>query len=378
MRRLTVLVMVAAVLIALAVIYHAGGPSVADPSRGSARVPLPVTKGLAPEPTVAIPEARQEESAKSSVADVGDRCLRRHLNAAAKHRTTQWTSSLGFDRDRRMGYDSARLFAAAYPSEALGLALSWVHQEPPDAARRRFGFLVLEHLAKSGRQEAEQSLHSIAKGTGDMADLALDALHAADSTGKYRSLYLERCRQGNFVGLNAVADHPDPEIQVALMDIEKSNPGKEFEPHNRRLAAKDSLEKCKLLESPDAGDRLKALIRDPESAMPQWFEWALRAASVRRVPELAETLQARLLAAEKKAEEFRKEFVETSPRVAEQVPLETDLRSGGGDLRYDDVLVAYWKLGGILNDFQKRRLYAYGYLGDPKERLAEVLDSAAD
>ena len=46
-------------------------------------------------------------------------------------------------------------------------------------------------------------------------------------------------------------------------------------------------------------------------------------------------------------------------------------------MRYDDVLVAYWSLGGSLNDFQKRRRWSYGYLGDPKERLNEFLGAVS-
>jgi len=45
------------------------------------------------------------------------------------------------------------------------------------------------------------------------------------------------------------------------------------------------------------------------------------------------------------------------------------------DWYFDDLLLAYKKLGGTLNNLEKERLQTLGYLGDPQKRLAELLAS---
>jgi hypothetical protein len=51
--------------------------------------------------------------------------------------------------------------------------------------------------------------------------------------------------------------------------------------------------------------------------------------------------------------------------------------AGLEDLRYDDALIAYAELGGALNEIEQQRLYRFGYWGDFRKRLEELLQSPA-
>ena len=43
---------------------------------------------------------------------------------------------------------------------------------------------------------------------------------------------------------------------------------------------------------------------------------------------------------------------------------------------YDDVLVAYFEIGGQLNDLERQRLRYYGYDCDPAKKLEEMMEGA--
>ena len=45
------------------------------------------------------------------------------------------------------------------------------------------------------------------------------------------------------------------------------------------------------------------------------------------------------------------------------------------DLYFDDVLVAYYRIGGTLTPGEKARLTTFGYLGDPLPRVNALLES---
>ena len=48
---------------------------------------------------------------------------------------------------------------------------------------------------------------------------------------------------------------------------------------------------------------------------------------------------------------------------------------GLGDRFHDDLLIILGEMGGTLTDLERSRLRTFGYLVDPKERLAELLTS---
>jgi hypothetical protein len=371
----TLLVLVAGIaLLGIALLRR----TVADPAKplGPSRTVPDDPLTPRPNPQLPLAPARNSEPPAATPALVGtkelmDKCLSRYLLAKAKNATRHVMQLQSFDYDASMGYTPGRLFAQAYPSEAFALSVPLVEDERADPDRRAYALYLIGIVAASGNREAEDFLFKTASKSGAVADLALQSLHALDLDAKYAALYLEKCKQGNFNGMIAVMGRYDPSAYSALAQMEIANPGKTYPESAIGALAHQGLEKMKILHS-NWQPEIRRLLLDVRGPRDEWIDWTLRVATTRSLPGLAEVLKERLLKTEEDVAETAREYGKGPQGNA--IPKDREIEFWGQDVHYDDVLLAYWKLKGPLNEVETQRLWKYGYLGDPKSRIDEFLD----
>ena len=235
----------------------------------------------------------------------------------------------------RQGLTELRLFAGAYPD----IAEAWARQAAVDEEtvwERRPAVHVLGYLAAARCEGVDGLLARIA---GDDVDplrrLALSVLVEADLYGRHRELYKKRARAAESEAIQALSTCPDPEGVDILLDL-------------GTVEAWESLERIAGFGSKSRVGFLKQCIMSDEGRSGR-REWAIRMARRDRAPWLLSVLSQAL------------------DRDAS-----TDPPGSSGLL-----LQALAESGGWVSSENKARLRRYGYLCEPRERLAEVLDEKA-
>lgn len=280
-----------------------------------------------------------------------------------------------FGREVYFRLREGRLLALAYPSSVREHALQISRDPTKGYHDRQYACFVLLVLAENGDKAAEAELYRLAA-SGDMAEanLAFSKLASIDSSGSYRTLYWQKCREGSLEALRCVARWGDPGTVDLMNRVISANPGPEYPGSGLRLQAQENLQKLAVIMAPEGDSKILAILETPSHQQWLWAPWALEMARTRNLQGLAESLRKRLDVSENEARVFHARRGE----AGDLPPFETEFVSNEDpssfrDRYLDDVLVVQALIAGPLTGLEKSRLRTFGYACDPKQRLAEVL-----
>jgi hypothetical protein len=286
----------------------------------------------------------------------------------------------GFGYEKFTLLTEVRLLAAAYPAESERMASAVALDPARSAADRKYAIALLGYLAADGRRSADAVLLSLARDQDELIrELSVYRLFPADPQGAYRSAYTDQCRESNRAAFKALSTNLDGSVGELMSELRERNDGPIR--GEMRLLADDVRKKLDLLRSPDAESKLEELLK--RGGNPDADEWALRAVKVRPPASLKEVLRQRLdrdlEMARKKDARNREEGIQQGEPIPGDFEswyvthLRTELIP---DLSYDHLLLALRESGGSLTELERRRLREFGYEGDPRERLEELLSSS--
>lgn len=285
-----------------------------------------------------------------------------------------------FCRELNLGMTEGRLLALALPEVVEPLLTGIAGDTSRDAQDRLFALRLLGVLSRSGRKGAESTLMRFAYSEDrDLAGTSITELHQQDFHGSYRDVYFRGCKSGVIESFDALSRWADPE-NVALM---KKLTLLDRETSRLPDCARRVLDSYAILQASDWQSRLSTILKDTSGLDGSQTLWALGVAQARQMPELHAALRQRL------DDDFlraQSELESTSKRLARKLgilndqgqnaesryslePLEREL----GNCYHDDLLIVFAASGGELRVRERTRLQRFGYQGDPKKRLQEIL-----
>jgi len=293
------------------------------------------------------------------------------------HKTLERLSNVhrrgrSLDWDLAYGFIEARLLAICFPGEIETLATGIVSDPTSTSADRVFAIRILGVLGASGRKVSEGELVKLAEGNDRvLVPVALDAIFSYDKRGDFRHLYRNKCGSGIGTAFDLGPYWIDvPTAQLFEHLLVGDGRRTVEEQANISFLAREGIERMSILQSPDRTLILEKYIAggnpgEPIEPNKEYRQsWALYVASLEPTPRILEILQRRLSA--------------DASRVSVTKPMtSTDqgYAHATGDEYFDRVLLIYNALGGSLTESQVRRLTYFGYLGNPKARLSQLLSA---
>jgi hypothetical protein len=278
-------------------------------------------------------------------------------------------------------YFKGRLLTAAYPEILEGLLLSRAGDPTRSPYTRAFAVDRLGELYRSGRTHLEPMLHGWALGPDRyLRGRAIAALAEVDATGRFLDLYRANCTEQGWEAFEAVSCWVDQTTVTEMERIVAQSPGLQHPECELRLEAEEVLARLRILSSPDCDETLLNIL-DRSDDLRDQFSWALKVGRRKQLPGLLDALRRRLQRVEYRlppdaSEAHRHDFAEMERLCG---PVSAQIARGESlvmqDRFYDAALIAYAELGGVLNDAERRRLTLFGFVGDPKTRLEEMLNS---
>ena len=280
---------------------------------------------------------------------------------------------LGFGWAKSFGYLQARLMALCHPAEVEALVSALVSDPQSGHDDLVFATKVLGVLARECKSKAAEGLLvKLVQGTDpETVSTALDELFSGDKDGLHRALYWAKCNEVTLLAFWQGPYWPDGQTKQTLQAF--------FEKHStpkiKDFTSREALERMAILESPDRNLKLDDLLTNTSiggDATGKGFRWQLWAfCVVRRSPtqNTVEILRKRLENGEVNAARL----LISEERFPPIEPTHPGYSTATRDSFYDEALLTYQALGGKLNQFQEKRLRHYGYLGDPAERLAAMV-----
>lgn len=278
----------------------------------------------------------------------------------------------GLSWSHAYGLIAARLLAITHPDETEACAVAILSDPQAGEDDVLFSIKTLEVLATEGRKAAENALAQAAQSRKwTTAHAALEALASCDKQGVHRGLYLNQLVNGTMEIAQLGPHWADAQTKSILQQLlnESTQPGK------RKVGnfISEALARVTILEAGDRDGQLEQLIAYrrgtdwPVKAVHRQV-WALRVVQMSPTPKTLEVLRERLDVAEVEAMGVLEKDTDKKPRAAHPGYVHAT-----GDDYYDQALLAYWRLGGKLNQVETQRLTHYGYLGDPRQKLQEIL-----
>ncbi len=261
----------------------------------------------------------------------------------------------------------ARLLAKVFPEISEKVASEVVLNRDADWLERAYALSMLNYIIREGSQTASSILLTLARDFDKrIADAAMVTLADADRDGLHKDLYWERCRGGSIAAYQVLSLWPDPATiseMKRLMDVDV-NP-----------YAEDVLRRLETLSSPDWEDRIASLLEDSHTPGILDPEWAIAVTRSRRPAKVMETLRERLNSGFAEAQRSWERASRGSRNVSFEMQYATvpELARLTDDPDYDQMLVAYFEMGGKLMDVELKRLRTFGYGCDPRERLLELM-----
>lgn len=283
-----------------------------------------------------------------------------------------------FQAEAMSHFRQGRLLALAYPGEMELLLTGIARNASMDDLSRRLAITLLGVLAVNGRPGAETVLAEVASGTNkSLVKAALIELAHSDLKGAYLPLYVSKCKEGVKAAFAAASFWEDAGAIRALEAVQATSTGTSGDQMELRYGAEEALSKIRMLASPELEKQVQAILQG-NSESEDWLPWAVKLAKMRNLSGSTEALRRHLDRVEElnrdsgsvegRAEAALRDQVlgDRATRLAQGDP------TGPQDALYDDALVAYWQLGGKLNEGERRRLYHFGYACEPRQRLEEL------
>jgi hypothetical protein len=248
----------------------------------------------------------------------------------------------------------ARLFARAHPKIAQQFALRILEDGDAEEAELRF---VVEFLRPLNRQLDRRVVEMI----GELADhpdglissFAIAVLGSFNRASEFRYPLWSHCAKGRQAAFDMLSYDEHPDTRQFLEELKGRCP----------VLCDEALSRLKILRSPDWKARVEELLRFEHC---REYYWAKGVASKRLPDVLRRALRRQLDECRKSYEpqltdgEFAYRFVH-----AIDVP-------GTGEY-FERLLTDFHALGGELTPIEAQRLHHFGFLGDPEERLLEIL-----
>lgn len=289
-----------------------------------------------------------------------------------------------FSLEIRLHLREARLLALSLPREIREISGRLAQDRDADAISRELAVYMLGILSRSKDHDAQALLFLIASENKDaLSGTALRYLAQSDAGGEYRAFFWKKAEEGMTEAVGALGNWVDPRSIEILNSITQHGQVPIGSKTEVVLVAEKSLRKQKLLQSSEAMDRVLEYLEKPYIEHQDLTDWALEIVGFQPTPRALTILRRRLdlgkaaaLASHErltlaKKSEGHYEPLEENPEAS--LVRQPDLRKLTGDGFYDHALILYSDLGGQLNDWEKRRLYEFGYACDPKARLSELL-----
>lgn len=267
----------------------------------------------------------------------------------------------------------ARLWCLSYPKQAEELALKLSGDSSANDDDRGLAVHILGVLCGLGNAGVESFLCRLATSDNKrLSETATWALARWDVEGRHRDLFRQTALKGIFRAIDVLGEWSDDISEAVLNQIASQGT-------TGRECAQLSLLRLNWLKRSDWAETVREILRDSSQHRFRHFDWALRVARQRRLPNLLNLLRERLRAAEQesmkrcwdmwdgleldqKDELSRRDFTETfgPPHV---------------DWYFDDILISYAELGGELTALEQARLRFLGHGKDARKRLFELMDS---
>jgi hypothetical protein len=294
--------------------------------------------------------------------------MERHKSVRRNQPNLAWSNKCGFEWDLGQGYLQARLLAFCSPQEVEEAAISTLENPQSALDDIIFATRVLGVLGSQGRLSAEAALLKLVNSKKDESLIAttLDCLMSYDKEGRNRAIYWTKCEEGVLRAFEVGPYWVDGQTKQTLSVIyDRKNT-----PSSPDFYSREALKRMAILESPDRTSKLDQLVgyawsQEERPDDVQWQEqWALRVVQFSPTPETIAILRTRL---------ERDEAEAAGGDLGPVQPTQSGYQLATRDKYFDDALLTYSALGGKLNEKERSRLHHYGYLGDPKERLAELM-----
>jgi hypothetical protein len=275
------------------------------------------------------------------------------------------------DTQRALHYVEARLFALSYPEAAERLALEVSSSSTSGRDDLILVTRILASLAKQGRKASENGLLKIASSDDPVAVAdALELLADIDSAGIQDTIYAAQCQRPLLEAFFAGPYTASIQVKQTLRDIVAAQEGKSVSVTLISAEAREALTRLEILEEEKGRSKIEQILKNtpiPDQIRSiDWTPWALAVSRRRNDTSVLPLLRERLDLGETYAGSSLE--IDSAPLKA----TEHGYAHSTQDDYYDDVLLTYYALGGKLNKLETTRLTNYGYLGDPKTRLAEL------
>lgn len=326
-----------------------------------------------------IKKVNQEGRDGDSSVSPTEECKRLFTKILERHKTSGKGIAVGtaFSRlakEKLFSYTEGRLLALSYPAEVAALVGPLAEDPTRPTDERQFAFYILGALANSGYMAASEPLIRLAN-SDDLvvASSAIYHLHQSDQNGENVELYRKLINRGVFEAAVPLSRWVDSGSISSLREVIQKFHGEGFESVQMREYASESLEKIELLSSPGSDSKLSDIISSPTHERQMWLSWALQVSQNRLGVSVQRLIRGRLDMGIAKA---REDILNIDPDAKLEDMFSKALEIGGsGDPYFDELLIHYVRIGGTPTEMERSRLRNFGYWGDPKSRLEEIVGS---
>jgi hypothetical protein len=274
----------------------------------------------------------------------------------------------GFPSLERMHLTEIRLLALAFPEQSFTLARALLHDPNSDRVDKDFACYALGILLQAGLPEALETLVKATKsGDGQISKKAIETIAEFGSLKRHLDVLLPAAVEGNIPAIQALGHDGSIEsvsrLETLVSTLENS-PLPEM--GYAVMEAQEALENARILGQQE----WKALLLDiVVNQGGHKVPWVLKVMETRTIEGIDVALRDYLRRSEQLEIKFLRDVPGFDQRHNPMDYLVTSIKLSDHQSYYDDVLLAYSKLGGSLSSLQKARLEHFGMLGDPKELL---------
>jgi hypothetical protein len=283
------------------------------------------------------------------------------------------TSHRGFPALERLHLTEVRLWALAFPQQTILTAKKLLWDPAADRDDQNLALYALGILAREGNDPAILELAKVAHDAqGTLATRAIDTLARSGRMERQLPLMVQAAFGGNVLAIDALGYDGSIEnvsrLKVMVNTLEKS-----VIPHHEwaLIAAASALEQVEALQRPDWPKLVIEILSGSDDSHARWFPWALNVAEARKPEGAVVVLQDYLQGAETRELDSLRGLsnLTLAPPPDPETALVSSIDLASHQYYYDEVLLAYYKLGGQLSTRQRARLVYFGMIGDPLEAL---------